>query len=487
MKIPTGKLKKDKSSTLKETTIPHQTIVDEFNHVHDFLQKKLVTNIGDVILFYLYSMVDHSVIYQKEIKPLLENAKAALQDGELLPENDLAGIINAISIGHIVVYVEETKKYYKFIAYSAPTRSIGTSEIETTVIGPQDSFTESLQTNLSLLKRRIHTPHFKTKSSTIGTESHTEICTVYMKNIVSDDNIGLIEERLRNVNNPSFQDISILKQMLEDNPFSPFPQFIMTNRPDTAVKYIMDGRIVVLMDNSSSIMITPSSFLEMFLSSEDYYNRWTTASLLRLIRFIGFFITVILTPAYISIMSFHPGVVPIDLLMRLQESRSKVPFPPVFEVIFIELVIEVLREAGARMPTKIGQTIGIVGGIVIGTAAVEAGLVSNVLIVLVAISALLSFMIPNYLMSNASRLIRYFFIIAAGAFGFLGLTLALAWLMNHLLNLTSLGKPYVSPVVPRRFSDVYDGIVRAPLTFIQNRKRLSMSKQPTFPTKREKQ
>ena len=215
----------------------------------------------------------------------------------------------------------------------------------------------------------------------------------------------------------------------------------------------------------------------MFNSPEDFYNRWTTATLLRILRFAGFFITIMLTPTYISALSYHPGILPFELLIMIQESRSRVPFPPVIEVLFIELVIEILREAGSRMPTKIGQTIGIVGGIVIGTAAVEAGLVSNTLIVLVAISALLSFLMPNFLMSNASRFVRYIFILAAGMFGLLGQMLALAWLFNHLLNLTSLGTPYMTPVIPRSWSDLKDSIVRFPLAFLQKRTGLSRARE----------
>ncbi len=231
------------------------------------------------------------------------------------------------------------------------------------------------------------------------------------------------------------------------------------------------------MENSQSVMICPYSFLELFNSPEDLYNRWSTASLLRILRFAGFFITIMLTPMYISALSYHPGILPFELLMMIQESRSKVPFPPVIEVLFIELVIEILREAVTRMPTKIGQTIGIVGGIVIGTAAVEAGLVSNTLIVLVAVSALLSFLLPNFLMSNASRFVRYVFILSAGLFGLLGQMLALAWLFNHLLNLTSLGTPFMTPVIPRKWSDMYNSVIRLPLAFLQKKTGMSRAKQ----------
>ena len=228
---------------------------------------------------------------------------------------------------------------------------------------------------------------------------------------------------------------------MDDHPFSPFPQYHETVRPDIAVSSLLDGRIVIVMNNSKGVIICPISFFELFISPEDYYNRWTTASLLRSLRFFGFFLTIILTPTYISVLTYHPEMLPFNVLLNLQESRGKVPFSPFIEVLFMELVIEILREAGSRMPTKIGQTIGIVGGIVIGTAAVEANLVSNTLIVLVAISALLSFLPPNFIMSNSSRFIRYFFILSAGMFGLYGQMIAFAWLFHHLLNLTSLSTP----------------------------------------------
>lgn len=182
-----------------------------------------------------------------------------------------------------------------------------------------------------------------------------------------------------------------------------------------------------------------------------------------------------ITPTYISALTFHPDLLPYELLLNLQESRSKVPFPPLFEVLFIELIIEVLREAGSRMPAKVGQTIGIVGGIVIGTAAVEAGLISNILIVLVATSALLSFLPPTFIMSNTSRLVRYFFIIAAGCFGLFGQMLVFVWLFIHLLRIRSLGEPYMAPFIPRKWTDLLNSVIRFPMAFLKHRMGISKS------------
>lgn len=285
-----------------------------------------------------------------------------------------------------------------------------------------------------------------------------------------------VKTRIQNVEYQGFVGMPVLKQMLEDKPYSPFPQFGLTGRPDNVTAALLDGRIIIMLNGSPDAAICPASFLEMFSSPEDFYNRWSTASLLRMIRFFGLFVTILLTSSYVSVLTFHPEMLPPALLTILSQSRSQVPFPPVIEVLFIELVIEVLREAGIRMPTKIGQTIGIVGGIVIGTASVQAGLASNILIVLVSISALLSFVPPNFLMSNAIRLVRYGFILMAGLMGMYGQMLMLAFLFAHLLNLTSLGTPCMAPGVPRQWTDLLNGLVRAPMKFIVYRNRMSRAK-----------
>ncbi len=313
----------------------------------------------------------------------------------------------------------------------------------------------------------------KNENRIVGSEANIKISIMYMDNIVSHENLDDLRNRIDQVDYPLFTDISVLKQLIEDNPLSPFPQYYMTVRPDSICRYLLDGRIVVFMDNSQLAIVCPTSFFEMFVSIEDYYNRWTTASLLRMLRFFGFFLTIMITPMYISALTFHPEILPYELLLNLQESRSKVPFPPLIEVLFIELIIEVLREAGSRMPAKVGQTIGIVGGIVIGTAAVEAGLLSNILIVLVATSALLSFLPPIFLMSNTSRFIRYIFILSAGLFGLFGQMLAFAWLIHHLLSLKSLGTHYMTPAIPRKPSDLLDSVIRFPTKYIRSKTGIS--------------
>ena len=424
-------------------------------------------------------------MHKTVISPLLQSKANVLQTSEVIEANNLAELISSITEGNTILYFHAENLYLTINTFSAPTAAITDTDTESSVIGPQNAFVESLETNLSMIKRRIKNSNLKCRNFIVGTETNTEISVLYIEGIVNQENLTIVLDKIKKIDHPGFNDISILQQLMDDHPYSPFPQYHETVRPDSSVSGLLDGRIVIAMDNSNGVLICPISFLELFKSPEDYYNRWTTASLLRSLRFFGFFITIILTPTYISILTYHPEMLPFDVLLNLQESRGKVPFSPFIEVLFMELVIEILREAGSRMPTKIGQTIGIVGGIVIGTAAVEANLVSNTLIVLVAVSALLSFLPPNFVMSNASRFIRYFFIFAAGMFGLYGQMIAFAWLFYHLLNLTSLSTPYLTPLIPRKWTDLLNSVVRMPTILLKHKSGIGNAQTKKAPPEKE--
>lgn len=441
----------------------------------DIVFQKIDTCDGYVTIIFSSTLIEKMTLQSVVLVPLTQAMHKVKQTAaKLNPYNvdDLDGKINA---GYTLIYFHDAQYFLALDTYSAPIRAITDTEIESTVIGPQDAFTESMETNLSLIRRRIQSDKLKNENIHIGKDQQYQVALLYMDDVVNKKLLQRMKKRLKTIEPPPLLDTSMLKQLIEDNPYSPFPQYYMSVRPDTIAHYLLDGRMALLISNSQTVIISPTSFFEMFTTIEDYYNRWTTASLLRSLRFFGFFLTIMITPTYVSTLTFHPELLPYELLLNLQESRSKVPFSPLMEVLFIELIIEVLREAGSRMPAKVGQTIGIVGGIVIGTAAVEAGLISNILIVLVATSALLSFLPPTFLMSNTSRLVRYFFIIAAGMFGLFGQMLAFAWLTIHLLRLRSLGEPYMTPIIPRKWPDLLDSVIRFPISFLKHRSGISRS------------
>jgi len=416
-KPPTKKREPTSREMKRNELVSLQSIKQYLTNIDDAVYKKIHTPEGLVTLIYFSSLVKKIALHEMIVAPVLRKHETVIHASESIDVTDLPHVLSLISQGYTIIYLHQRQQFYAMETFSAENRTIQQTETESTVIGPQDAFTESLETNLSLIKRRIKNPELKNQSYTVGTETNTSVSVLYLDHLVNQENLERVTKRLKEMDYDGFYDISMMKQLLEDHPLSPFPQYNMTVRPDVVMQYLLDGRIVIMMNNSQSVIICPTSFFELFVSTEDYYNRWMTATLLRSLRFFGFFLTIILTPTYISALTYHPELLPFELLINLQESRTRVPFPPVIEVLFIELVIEILREAGSRMPTKIGQTIGIVGGIVIGTAAVEAGLISNILVVLVAVSALLSFLPSNFLMSNTSRFVRYIFILSAGLFG----------------------------------------------------------------------
>ncbi|AST92474.1 spore germination protein [Sutcliffiella cohnii] len=474
--------KKKEEFNTEVINVTLKTILKKVENIDDLVVKEISIEDHCFTVMYISSIVDASSIQEKMIDPISDSETTTsvfkkLNKLEKINNQDQSLLLHELASGFAFLFNSlDENIIYKLPAFNAPERSITAPENETTILGPQDAFVESIETNMSLIRRRIRSTELKSKSFFLGTETKNSVSIVYLGNLANKENVDRVIVRLENVEYDGFIGMPVLKQLLEDNPFSPFPQFGITVRTDWAVNELLNGKILVLLNGSPEVAILPTTFMEMFMSPEDFYNRWTTATLLRTLRLFGFFVSILLTSTYVSVLTFHPAMLPPQLLSILADSRARVPFPPVLEVLIIELVIEILREAGSRMPTKIGQTIGIVGGIVIGTAAVEAGLASNILIVLVATTALLSFISPNFLMSNAIRLIRYLFIIAAGVLGMFGQMVTLAWLINHLSNLTSLGSPFISPVIPRKWSDLLNSVLRAPVKYMTKRPGISRAK-----------
>lgn len=462
--------------------ITRDGIKQELQDADDVVFKDFSLHDEPVTIIYVKTMVEEALLQEHVLEPLqrvkFTEPQHALPLAGELKKDELPKLLKNLLSGFTILMFPERNLVLQINTNKIPQRAISRTETESTVLGPQDSFVESLKSNQSLVRRRIISSNLKIKTFLLGTETRVSVSVLYMQNIANRENVERVIQRIRNVEYSGFASINELNQMIEDNPYSPFPQFGLTSRPDNASNALLDGRILVMMDGSPEAIICPATFLEMFSSTEDFFNRWPIASLLRLIRIMGLFITTLITASYVSVLTYHPEMLPPALLTILSESRSKVPFPPLIEVLIIEVVIEILREAGVRMPTKIGQTLGIVGGIVIGTAAVEAGLASNILIVVVSVSALLSFLPPNFIMSSSIRFVRFGIILMSGTLGIYGQMLAMAMLFAHLLNLTSLGSPFLAPFILRRWTDAANSVIRAPMVFMMMRTGMSRSKNP---------
>lgn len=369
--------------------------------------------------------------------------------------------------GEAAIFYKDTA--YLVNVFGPETRSVNESGTESVITGPHEAFNESAGQSISLIRRRVRSSHLKIVKIPVGEITKTDIYILYIENIVNKDFLEMFKKRIESIKTHGIFDSNMLIQMIEDNPFSVFPQYLTTERPDVAAAKLIGGKIVAITDGSPTAIAAPTSFFDFFNSPDDYYQRWAIGSFLRLIRYISFMITIFFTPFYVSLTTFHYEMIPRSLLLTLLESRSRVPFPPLLEALLMELTIELLREAGARLPTKIGQTIGIVGGIVIGQAAVEAGFTSNVLIISVAISAIASFVIPSYIMSASIRLVRFGIIILAGMWGNYGIILGLALVLIHLTSITNMGVSYLIPITPLYPQDLKDTLIRAPFSMLKKR------------------
>jgi hypothetical protein len=348
-------------------------------------------------------------------------------------------------------------------------RPISVPEVEFSVIGPKEAFNENLETNLVLIQKRLPTSALQIEFIEIGQRTKTKVAILYLKDIANETNVKTMKERLAGIDYDHILDSSYLIQMIEDNKMSMFPQLIDSERPDRIAASLIEGKVAFLTQGSPHGVYGPVSIVEFFAAFDDYFVSWHISSMFRIMRMFAVLFSIFATPLYVSVITYHPELIPDDLLSTLTTSRTDIPFPPVLEALFLELTIELLREAGARLPTKVGQTIGIVGGIVIGTASVEAGLTSNVLLIIVALSALASFTTPVYRMSNAIRIIRFPMIILSQFWGLLSMTLGLMFIITHLLGLTSLNRPYLAPIYPPRLSDWKDSFVRLPFYVQKNR------------------
>jgi hypothetical protein len=352
---------------------------------------------------------------------------------------------------------------------SGEARAIQESETESIILGPHEAFVEAASINQSLIRKKVKSAHLKSICLSAGEITKTTITVMYLEDIAPQAELTELIKRIEAIETHGILDTNMLVQMIDEHPYSPFPQFLTTERPDVIASKLLAGKIIGIVDESPYVFCAPVSFFDFFQSVDDYSQRWITGTFIRLLRFFALAITISFTAIYVSVTTFHYEMIPQPLLPSLIQSRSKVPFPPLIEALFLELVIELLREAGARLPTKIGQTIGIVGGIVIGQAAVEAGITSNILIIAVAVSAIASFVIPNYTMSASIRIVRFSFILLAGFWGNIGLIFGLGVLIVHLSTLTTLKTPYLIPISPTFLTDWLDTIIRAPYQLIKER------------------
>lgn len=410
------------------------------------------------------------------VHALDENAMSVT---DLTPYDYVEDAAQGVLTGDAVLFVEGYNKALKIADRGYPGMPVTDSESEKTIRGSAEAFADSVKINTALIRKRVRSTRLRVKELICGTYSHTCVDLVYMEDLAYPWLVKEIEERLTRYEIDGVLDSGVLEQLAEENWYSPFPQFLTTQRPDRAAMAVLEGRVVVLSDNSPVALILPTDWNSFLKTTDDYYNRFEAATFARLLRYTAAFLAMTLPGFYLAVTNFHTQLLPTPLLLSFWEARLGVPFPAAVEVVFMELAFELLREAGVRLPGAMGSTIGIVGGLIIGQAAVDANLVSPIVVIVVAFTALCSFAIPNEEFAFSFRLIKFIFIFLSSCLGFFGFLVGLMVVLIHLSRLKSFGIPYMTPFVGPEingYRDQRDFIWRFPMSWLTDRPVCSREK-----------
>lgn len=426
-------------------------------------------------LLYLESMTDRNQIQRGIIQPLKESGDRDVPSfldvvvaQERQSHTDLNSAINQLMMGHSLVLFPGGRVYTVGSSVTHK-RDMKEPDNESVVRGAHDSFVEELVVNLYQIRRRIENPNLTVRYFELGKESRTRVAMVYMRNLANPSLVDKVARRLNDISVDMILSPGYLQEFTEDNPWSVFPQALNTERPDRVYSNLMEGRVALMTDGDPTALVVPVTLFAFYQSPDDYHGRWIVGSFVRMIRLVSFLIAFLLPSLYIAIVSYHPEILPTELIFTIKTTLDRIPFPPLLEALLMELTIELIREAGIRLPSRVGQTIGIVGGLVIGDAVVRAGLVSFTMIIVVALTAIASFVVPSNEMSIAVRLIRFPLMVAAAAFGLVGISFGLMVLFMHLTKLESFGSPYFAPISPLRLKDLKDTYIRFPIWLLNQR------------------
>lgn len=407
-------------------------------------------------------MVNHFwEIPADDIQDFVKNNSLGIADVKKL--EDMEEAFAALLSGNAVFFMDGYDKAMKIASKGYPGLGVTEAETEKVLRGSREGFSDSVKSNSALVRKRIRDTRLKVEEQSVGVRSQTTVQVLFIEDLVQEELLEDVRERLGQFEIDGILDSGMLEQLTEDVWYSPFPQYQTTERPDRAAQELLNGKIVVLCDNSPEALILPSSFSGFMESSEDWYHHFEMASFLRVLRYAALAVATLLPGLYMAMSRFHTQILPTNLILSFAEAREGVPFSSVTELVFLELAFELIREAGVRVPGSLGNAIGIVGGLIIGQAAVEANLVSPIVVMIVALTALGSMVIPNEEFAAAFRLLKYAFLFLGGYLGIYGIVLGLYLTAAHLAGLLSFGMPYLLPFVkkePER--GVGGGILRLP-------------------------
>ena len=467
------------NENLNYIKIKYNSLINSDIKIREFNINIKNVNYNAFILF-IDGMVNNKIINQFILEPLMNNSsknefehikinpftnkvvKSNLEKFDivkyakncLLPQNDITiehnfeEIIPKVNFGSCALFIDKIDSCFVMDVKGFEKRSITPPQNELVIQGPQESFIESIRTNTSLLRRNVNNENLIIENLSVGTISKTKCALCYIKGIANNELIAELKYRINNLSIDYLMSSGQLEELIVDHPYSTLPQILWTERPDTTATYLLEGRVIILINGSPFSLVAPATLFDFMVSVEDTNMQYKFANMLRLLRLLAGFVTLLLPGFYIAITTYHQELIPTELLSSIIAARNSVPFPIIFEIFLMEISFELIREAGLRVPSAIGSTIGIIGALVLGDAAVSASIVSPILVIIVAITGLSSFAIPNYSLSFHLRITRFIYTILGALGGFLGLSLGLFLYAAILCSLKSFGIPYFSPYAP---------------------------------------
>lgn len=454
-----------------DLTIKHFKIFGQFQAAIFYFSNLInQDNVNQDIIRPLMYTPEHLIRRDKPLNQLIDILiNETLYHSQAMIGDSLEQLIEVMLKGESVIFIDGIKEAIHIGTRSVEKRSIAQPETEQVILGPREGFIENIATNIALLRYRLPTADFQVKTMKIGRLTKSTVAYCYLKGIANETVIKEVEKRLSEIDTDVILDVGYLEQFIEDNPFSPFPQTQSTERPDRTVANLVEGRVAILVDGSPFSLMVPVVFNQFYQTTEDYSSRFLMGSFTRLARMLALVFSLIFPSLYVSFISFNPELLPTEFAVAVAGGRAGVPYPAVVEVLIIEIAMEILREATVRLPKQVGGALSIVGVLVIGQAAVEAGLSSPITVVVIALTTIGSFATPAYSAAFALRMLRFPIMILAGIFGLYGVVIGIIYIFNHMLSLKSFGVPYMAPVSPEDYQGMKDVVIRSPLWWMPKR------------------
>ncbi len=419
---------------------------------------KFKNETSDGFLIYYDGMTNQTYLNRDIMRSLLtcgefdtsEHGKKAVVSERILSVaplsvvNDYSEVGQKVSFGDCAVFIDGCACCFSADVKGWDARGVDAPTQEVSLAGPQEAFAESIMTNIALVRKILRSPDTTAVSIPVGNSNQVPCALMYIENIANHDIVAEVERRLRGIDTEYIFSSSDVEMMIEDSTYFPMTRTLKTERPDRVAAMLADGKVAVIVQGSPFALILPTTTMDLIEATEDNYVRVPEANLMRLVRLFGMAVSVLLPSLFIAVMLYHQEVIPTDLLIAISATREKVPFPLIVELLLMELAFELIKEASVRVPNPIGSTLGIIGGLILGQAAVEASIVSPLLIIIVSIGGIGAFSTPTLSLSRSLSVLKFIYIFAAYFLGVIGLTASVFITLSLLAQTTTFGVPFLS-------------------------------------------